>query len=277
VLVPGLTGLALLAVFVWHALRDDEPLIDLRLFKNRVFASASTTLVLVAIAVFGSFLLLPLYFQAVRGESALMSGLLLAPQGFGAMLMMPIAGQLTDRTGIGRIVPFGLALIIASVAVLTQVTDTTPYGWLMVDLFFFGVGMGATMMPVFSGAMQTLRRSAVAKASTSLNILQQVGASIGTAVLSVILATALTARLPHAGGSGGGGLGATQNLPPAVHDRIAPLMADAFGHTFWWAVGLLVVAWASSLLLPKNKPEPVDDPDDPEAVAAEEAPVAVMA
>jgi len=132
------------------------------------------------------------------------------------------------------------------------------------------------MMPVFSGAMQTLRRSAVAKASTSLNILQQVGASIGTAVLSVILATALTDRLPHAAGSGGG-LGATQNLPTAVHDKIAPLMADAFGHTFWWAVGLLVVAWASSLLLPKNKPEPVDDPDDPEVIAAEEAPVAIMA
>ena len=57
-------------------------------------------------------LLLPLYFQTVRGESALQAGLLLAPQGLGAMLVMPIAGQLTDRTGVGRIVLVGLTLIL---------------------------------------------------------------------------------------------------------------------------------------------------------------------
>ena len=75
-----------------HALRTTDPLIDLRLFQNRTFAAASATLVLFAIAVFGSFLLLPLYFQTVRGETAMQAGLLLAPQGFGAMLVMPIAG-----------------------------------------------------------------------------------------------------------------------------------------------------------------------------------------
>ncbi|HZE06120.1 MAG TPA: MFS transporter, partial [Solirubrobacteraceae bacterium] len=107
VLVPLIAGLVLIAAFVWHALRARDPLIDLRLFKDRTFATSSMTLVLMAISVFGSFLLLPLYYQAVRGESALMSGVLLAPQGLGAMLGMPIAGQLADRTGPGRIVPFG--------------------------------------------------------------------------------------------------------------------------------------------------------------------------
>jgi EmrB/QacA subfamily drug resistance transporter len=81
VLVPLLGGAALLATFVWHALRTSDPLIDLRLFSNRTFAAASATLVLFAIAVFGAMLLLPLYFQAVRGESVLHSGLLVAPRG----------------------------------------------------------------------------------------------------------------------------------------------------------------------------------------------------
>jgi predicted MFS family arabinose efflux permease len=81
----------------------------------------------VVIAVFGGMLLLPLYFQAVRGESAMDTGLLLAPQGFGAMVAMPIAGRLTDRTGIGRIVPVGLAIVALSFLALTQLAADTSY------------------------------------------------------------------------------------------------------------------------------------------------------
>jgi EmrB/QacA subfamily drug resistance transporter len=264
VLVPMLTGAALLAVFVWHALRDRDPLVDLRLFRNRTFATAAGTLVLFAVAVFGSMLLLPLYLQAVRGESALESGLLLAPQGFGAMLVMPIAGQLTDRTGIARIVVVGMLLILGATLGLTQVTADTSYWLLGADLFVFGMGMGAAMMPIMSGAMQTLRKAAVARASTALNILQQVGASIGTAVMSVLLTHALIDRLSAAGGGAGrgGGLEAAAGVPPAARERIAPLMADAFAHTFWWALGLLLVAFVATFALPWHKPAPVHDPAD---------------
>jgi EmrB/QacA subfamily drug resistance transporter len=270
---PALAGLCLLALFVRHALRTPDALIDLRLFANRTFAAASGTLVLVIVAVFGGMLLLPLYLQTVRGESAMDTGLLLAPQGLGAMVAMPIAGKLTDRTGIGRIVPVGLAIVGVAFLGLTQLGADTSYWLFGATLFVLGLGMGATMMPTFSGAMQTLRRAAVAKASTTLNINQQVGASIGTAVLSVLLAHQLTSRLSGSGG-GGGGIGAT--LPPGVRERLAPAMADAFGATFWWALALVVVAFVVAiLLLPKDKPEPVDDPDAPAAEDAE-APVALM-
>jgi EmrB/QacA subfamily drug resistance transporter len=261
VLVPLLIGVALLAAFVRHALRAQNPLVDLRLFKNRTFATASGTLILVIIAIFGSMLLLPLYLQAVRGESAMDSGLLLAPQGLGAMVTMPLAGQLTDRTGIGKIVLSGMVLALLAMLGLTQIAADTSYWLLGADLFVLGLGMGMTMMPIFSGAMQTLRRAAVARASTSLNITQQVGASIGTAVLTVLLTHALASRLPQGGGDG---LGAAANVPAAVRERIAPLMADAFGATFWWAVALLVVAFPAAALLPRRKPDPVYDPDDPD-------------
>ena len=128
-----------------------------------------------------------------------MSGVLLAPQGLGAMIAMPIAGQLADRTGPGRIVPFGLLAVIVSVLGLTQVGAHTSYVLLSVELFVFGLGMGFTMMPVFTGAMQSIRGPAVARASTTLNILQQTGASIGTAVLSVLLASAISAKLGSSG------------------------------------------------------------------------------
>jgi EmrB/QacA subfamily drug resistance transporter len=261
-LVPLVIGLALLGAFVWHALRASDPLIDLRLFKDRTFATSSIMLVLVVMSVFGTFLLLPLYFQLVRGESALQTGLLIAPQGFGAMLAMPAAGQLADRTGPGKIVPFGLIAIIASVLWLTQIGANTSYVAMSIDLFVFGAGMGFTMMPTFSGAMQSIRREAVARASTALNILQQTGASIGTAVLSVLLASALTAKL----GGGGGSLGSAAAMTPAIRHRVAPLMASAFGETFWWALGLLLVALVFSAALPKRKPV-VSDGEAPVPIA----------
>jgi EmrB/QacA subfamily drug resistance transporter len=272
VLVPGVAGVVLLALFAWHALHTSDPLIDLRLFSNRTFAAASATLILFAIAVFGSFLLLPLYFQTVRGESAMQAGLLLAPQGLGAMLVMPIAGQLTDRTGVGRIVLVGLTITLAALLGLTQIAADTSYWTLGAILFVMGMGLGSTMMPIMSGAMQTLRKAAVARASTTVNILQQVGASIGTAVLSVTLAGALAARLPQA--AGGRVAGAGGSIPDAVRERIAPLMADAYGHTFWWAAGLLAIAFVPAILLPWRKPAaPVDE----ELAEEEAAPVLIHA
>jgi MFS family permease len=183
------------------------------------------------------------------------TGLLLAPQGIGAMLSMPLAGRLTDRTGVGRIVPVGLVIVGVAFVGLTQLGAHTSYWLFGAILFVMGVGMGATMMPTFSAAMQTLKESAVAKASTTLNINQQTGASIGTAVMSVLLAHELSSHLAGTAGTAGGGIGAA--IPPAVRERVAPLMADAFGTTFWWAFGLVVVALVVALvLLPKSKPEP---------------------
>jgi len=261
VLVPVIAGLLGLAGFVWHALRaPDTALIDLRLFSNRTFSASMATLMLMVIAVFGGMLLVPLYFQAVRGATAFDTGLLLAPQGFGAMITMPIAGRLVDRTGSGRIVPVGLVFVGLSFLGLTQLQGDTPYWLIGAILFVQGLGMGATMMPTFSGAMQTLRRAAIARASTTLNINQQVGASIGTAVMSVLLANQLAAKV-----GGQGGIGACAGRAP----RVAQQMAEAFGATFWYALALVAIAFVVALvLLPREKPEPVYDPDVPESAEA---------
>src|SRR3954454_10279874 len=223
---PALAGFIPLGAFVWHGLRTPHALVDLRLFKNHTFTISSVTLVLMIISVFGGMLLLPLYLQAVRGESALDSGLLLAPQAIGAMIVIPIAGRLTDKTGIGRLVVPGLVIILASTFGLTQLSGDTSYWETSAILFVMGVGMGFSMMPLFSGAMQTLRRAAVARASTTLNIIQQVGASIGTALMSVLLTNALTDRLGAKGGIGGAAGG---DIPLRIRDT----MAEAFTHTYW--------------------------------------------
>jgi EmrB/QacA subfamily drug resistance transporter len=255
VLVPALIGLAAVTYFVLHARRrPDHALIDPRLFRNRTYSASIVTQSLSAVALFGGMLLMPLYLQIVRGEDAMTTGLLLAPQGLGAMITMPIAGRLTDRIGTGRIVPFGLVGVLLAFIGLTQLGPDTSYWVVGANLFVLGLGMGATMMPTFSGAIQTLRRSAIARATTTLNINQQVSASLGTSVLSVLLASRLdSARTPTAA-------------------------ADAFGTTFVVAVGLVTVALVvATLLLPRIKPDaPVED-DAPSVERESEELVPVLA
>src|SRR3954451_655492 len=120
-------GLALIVAFVPWALRKHNihPLVQLRLFSNRYMTIAVITMALFAMAFFGASLLFTLYFQQVRGESPLSSGWLVAPQGFGAMLTMPIAGFLADKIGPGKVVLTGLVLDTAGMAMLMVIDAQT--------------------------------------------------------------------------------------------------------------------------------------------------------
>src|SRR5262249_27241146 len=108
---PIVGGLVLAAIFGRHALRIPRPLLDVRLYANRIFAAASLTTFGLGAALFGAMILVPLYYQQVRGESVIVTGLLNAPQGIGALVAMPIAGRLTDRFGGGRIALSGVSLL----------------------------------------------------------------------------------------------------------------------------------------------------------------------
>ena len=119
VLVSAGIGLALIIAFVFHALNKDHPLIDLHLFKNRQLTTAVITTSLFIVAFMGAGLLFPSYFIQVGGHTTLAAGLLMAPQGLGAMVTMPIAGRLVDKIGPGKIVLTGLPLILIGLGVFT--------------------------------------------------------------------------------------------------------------------------------------------------------------
>ena len=188
--IPASIGLVLIIGFVFHALfRADHPLIDLRLFKNRVVALANAAMFLFAAAFFGAGLLFPSYFQQLLGQTPLQSGVHLIPQGLGAMLTMPIAGQFMDRRGPGKIVLVGITLIAAGMGTFAygvwQQEDYKPI--LLAGLTIMGMGMGCTMMPLSGSAVQSLGPHQVARGSTLINVNQQISGSIGTALMSVIL------------------------------------------------------------------------------------------
>jgi len=271
-ILPTLAGVALVTAFVWHALRTEEPLIDVRLFKRRTPAASGITMALFAAAFFGAMLLLPLYYQVARGESALHAGLLLIPQGVGAAIMMPIAGRIVDRTGAARIVLPGLVLTLIGFAFFTQVAADTPYLELGIASFVAGLGIGATMMPTMAAAYQTLSHAEVSRATTAFNIVQRGFGALGVALMSVILANQLADRLPGAANAGQG-LQAAQSIPPAARERMAPLVADAFAQTYVWAFVLIAVAAIPALFLPRTKPAlpqpPRERADEAVAVAIE--------
>jgi EmrB/QacA subfamily drug resistance transporter len=108
---PIAAGLLLIGLFVRHAIRVRRPLIDVRLFRSPGFRAAALATLLLAAALFGTLLTVPLYYQVDRGRSALDAGLLLAPQGIGAAAMLPFSGRLTDRLGGGPLVVTGCCII----------------------------------------------------------------------------------------------------------------------------------------------------------------------
>ncbi|MFF0267606.1 DHA2 family efflux MFS transporter permease subunit [Kribbella sp. NPDC004536] len=270
--VSMLIGVLLMGAFVLHSFRPEHPLLDLRLFRDRNLTISIITMFLFAAAFFGGLLLVPTYFQQIRGESTLHAGLLVAPQGLGAMITMPIAGRLVDKIPIGRIVPFGIALIVIGMFGLTQISSTTSYGVIIAMLVVMGLGMGGTMMPLFTSALRTLSGVQVARGSTLLNISQQIASSCGVATMSVILTNHLnnspvipgTQNIPGLSG----GLRETQaailtntrpqnvaqlHLDPAAVGRGLVDAASSFAHTYWVAWSLVLLTLIPALLLPRKR------------------------
>ncbi|BBY02824.1 multidrug resistance protein B [Mycobacterium seoulense] len=190
VLIPAAIGLALIAGFVAHAWRRaDHPLIDLRLFGNPVLTHANVTMLVFAAAFFGAALLLPSYFQQVLHLTPMQAGLRMVPQGLGAMLTMRLTGPLVDRQGPGKIVLVGIALITAGLGTFTVgvARQADYFPTLLIGLAIMGLGMGCTMMPLSVASVQALTLHQIARGTTLMSVSHQVGGSMGTALMSMIL------------------------------------------------------------------------------------------
>jgi MFS family permease len=202
-------------------------------------------------------LLFPSYFLQVRREGTLEAGLLLAPQGLGAMLTMPIGGRLTDKMGPGKLVLAGIVVISAGMAVFTQVGANTSYAVLLGALFVLGMGMGVTMMPIMSAALSTLTDHQIARGSTMMNIVQQTAGSIGTAVMSVIFTNqVLDSQAAGAYSAVVQGKVPADQVPPTLLEQGRQALAESFGNTYLIALFLILACLVPALFLPRRKTAP---------------------
>ena len=230
--VAVLAGLVLIGLFFWHAaVRGGQALIDVSLLRRRGFGAAAAVNLLLMVALFGSLILIPLYYQQVRHEGAVAIGLLLAPQGLGAAL----AGRLTDKFGARGVASAGMVLAALGMLAYTQVGPGTSYLYLSAALLVVGAGVGATVVPSMAAAFQALSRAETPRATSALNVIQRLGGAVGTALFAIVLS--------RQAGTGAGGAGAGGAGP----------LAGAFGTTFWVAAGLIAVAVVPALLLPRAR------------------------
>jgi EmrB/QacA subfamily drug resistance transporter len=227
VLVPFLLGIALVATFVVRALKIDNPLLDVRLYANKAFAAASVTMTALGAALFGAMVLMPLYFQLVRHEDAVHTGLLLAPQGIGAAMAMALSGRVTERLGGGLTSLIGGAVTIVATIPFVLIGANTSFVLIAAAMIVRGFGIGMSMMPSMTAAYAVLRRDQIADATPQLTVLQRVGGSIGTAILTVVLQGGIS------------GLAAPSDAG----------VAGAFGHTYYWVLGISLVALLPTIVL----------------------------
>ncbi len=207
---PLAAGAVLLVAFIVHALRTPAPLIDIRLFTHRALATASALNFMSRLSIFGALILIPLYYQQVRGHNALTAGLLLAPQSLGTMLALPYAGKVTDRIGARPVVLTGMALTTLGAIAYTQVTSHTRDLVLAAALLVWDIGIAAVVVPVSAAAYQGLPPTMIPSATSAIIMIQTVGASAGAAALATILQTVrpttpahrpLPSRTPSGGSS----------------------------------------------------------------------------
>jgi EmrB/QacA subfamily drug resistance transporter len=216
--VPVVVGAVLVTAFVFRALRVENPLFDLRLYRSWHFSAASIVMFSLGAAVFGAMILMPLYWQELRGYSVVQTGLLTGPQGLGMAVAMPLAARLTERFGGGPVALVGVLVTAVTTVPFALIGAHTSVVGLCIVMVIRGAGMGASFMPAMTAAFAALDRSQISHATPQLNVLNRVGGSIGTTILAVVLADAER----HA------------------HTRSAA--AHAYGTAFWWSVGMAMVA-----------------------------------
>jgi EmrB/QacA subfamily drug resistance transporter len=240
VTIPLVGGAVLVAAFVVRSLRISRPLLDMRLYANKAFSAASVTTFCLGAALFGGMILMPLYFQTVRHEDALLTGLLLIPRGVGGAVAGWVSGRLTDRLGAGLTAAIGGVTGVVFTIPFVMIGPTTPYALICSLMVMQGFGLGLTFTPVMTAAFRALRPSQVNDASPQLNILMRVGGSISTAIFTVVL---------------------QQNLTRAGRSPAA--QAGAFGTTFWWVLGFTAVAVIPTVILMAIERRQAPGPDEP--------------
>jgi EmrB/QacA subfamily drug resistance transporter len=246
-------------LFIWREQVAAEPIIPLRLFRNKIVSVTTLLSLVVGIVMFGALIFLPQYQQIVRGDSATKSGLELLPLILGLMAASLTSGRLISKIGRYRIFPIiGTSFITIAFWLFSHITATTPRWELGIWMVVLGLGIGQ-VMPVLTLAVQNaVDRKDLGSATSSVIFFRTIGSALGAAIFGSILANRLVAHLSHSlpaqtAAAVGGGLkhsaASIQHLPPAVQHAVFSSYASAFHDVFLIGVPFAAVALVIALFL----------------------------
>jgi EmrB/QacA subfamily drug resistance transporter len=183
-------GVLLIATLIGVELRRAHPLVDFRLFSDRLFRSTNAVLALGAAAFIGALFLVALFFQDGLGLSALQSGLNTFPEAIGVMFGAQVVTRfLYPVFGPRRVMVGGLLILAAALSTLSLVGFDTNMWWVRIDMFIVGYGMSHVFVPSQAAGFATISPADTGRASTLFNALRQLGSAAGVALLSTVVAT----------------------------------------------------------------------------------------
>jgi EmrB/QacA subfamily drug resistance transporter len=197
VLLPLAIGVAGLIAFVRHATRREQPLLDLRLFRDPGYVAACAGFMFNGALGFGSALLFPLYFQLLHSDGVVATGLQMLPLGLGTAIMLPLGGRLTDKYTGGPVAVLGAGLTTLVTGAFA-LADNPSVVFVQILLFGLGMGTGLATTPMMVAAFGIVPRDRLPDATAQINILVRIGGALGAALFSVIVARGLSDGAEHA-------------------------------------------------------------------------------
>ena len=257
----GVAAVALLGGFVVAERRAAEPVLPLRLFGNRVFATTSLVGLIIGFALFGSVTYLPLFLQVVNGASPTGSGLQLLPLMGGLLLTSIGSGQIITRTGRYKVFPIvGTAVTVGGLYLLSLMDAGTATLTASLYMFVLGLGLGLVMQVLILAVQNAVDYRDLGVATSGATLFRSIGGSLGTAILGAIFAGRLTANLgadlPAGAAGSASDLGSASVNPAELSGLPAPVRAgyvEAFtaslNTVFLVAAGIGLLAFAASWLI----------------------------
>lgn len=187
-------GIAVTAVFCLRQIKSDDPLLNLSVFKNKVFTMTSVINVLITMMMYADMILLPIYLQNGRGFTAFDAGLLLLPGALVNAFMSPVTGKLYDRFGAKPLFIIGLLFIIPSMWAVTNLSESTTYTYLMIRTIGLRIGLSFITMPLNTAGLNALPKQLGTHGTAVNNTVRQIAGAIGTAVVITIYTVQATSH-----------------------------------------------------------------------------------
>lgn len=260
IVIPALASVILLSIFAVVELRVPNPMVQLRLLANRLFRTTLTTSLFASAGFIGVLFLTPLFLQEVRGASALNSGLTTFPEALGVVCSTQLVARLYPRIGPRRLMFGGLLGVATTITLLSMISpDTNP--WVVrLLMFMVGVGMAYVFLPNQAASLATIPRESTGRATTLFSAQRQLGAALGVAVLSSVLAALGPTRTGVSGAA----------EPNLTAYRAAFLAAAALSLTAsFLALGVPDKDAAATMQARVTKKAPAESPREPVAVDAD--------
>jgi EmrB/QacA subfamily drug resistance transporter len=246
-------GLLLLALAVWVESRAKEPVIPLRLFRDRNTTLATVASLFVGVALFGGTVFLSQYFQISRGKSPTVAGLMSLPMILGLVVSSVLVGRIITRTGRYKSwMVLGGLLLTAGLGLLGTIDAHTPFWVVSAWMALLGLGLGATMQNLVLAVQNTVAQSELGAASSTIAFFRSLGGAIGVSALGALLGHRVTSLVtsgldrlgvPASADGAGGGIPDVGSLPAPVRHVVENAYGDAVAEVFLVAAPFALLSW----------------------------------